>query len=60
MNLVSQWEKLPWWRQSIPDNPVKNAQTTEKKLKIKSAITPRARWSLVDSSVSLAFSIDGK
>jgi hypothetical protein len=28
---------------NLPDNPVKKAQTTEKKLKMKSAITPRAR-----------------
>lgn len=28
---------------SLPDRPVKNAQITAKKLKMKSAITPRAR-----------------
>lgn len=29
--------------ENLPDNPVKNAQTTEKKLNTKSAMTPRAR-----------------
>lgn len=47
-------------RRDIPERPVKKAQITAKKLRMNNAMTPRAKCSLVDSSVSPPFSIVGK